>query len=186
MRLEATVQSVQVNVDIPKAAGGTYKGAILSYTESNGKQGDAKFNSRYIDSIPAIKASLHALLPGDRIAITKEKQGNFWNVTNIEKIAVPAAGVAAKQAPATNAFNDSRQESIVYQSSRANAVALVTTMLEHNMIELPAKAKNKDELVIAYVERLASRFAKAAIAPTFMQEAAELEVENAEDEEDYE
>ena len=98
MQINATVVSVENNVEITKKDGGTYQGSRLSYRGADGKLAEQAFHNNVLKFNPKVKNALDGISPGDAITIIKEKKGEFWNVTDLIKGTAPAE--AAPQAAA--------------------------------------------------------------------------------------
>lgn len=70
-----TVISVDIDVDIKKHAGGTYKGSRVTYRDDKDEIRDAKFAKGYIDITPfqaALKNDVSEVKAGDQITLYKE------------------------------------------------------------------------------------------------------------------
>jgi hypothetical protein len=125
MEIKGIVVSVKQNETIEKQDGSTYKGAVLVYNSDKGEQKQV-FHSNALKYNAALKNALAELSPGDNIVITKEKEGEYWNVKGIRKDATPAA----KKTYDDGRWEDReeravRQKVIVRQSSLTNALKLL-------------------------------------------------------------
>ena len=145
---------------------------------------------------------------GDTVQVTLERNGDYENITAVEKIeegpempkgdvtdavfkkmvdehiaegkAKPTGAAAPKRAYQSN--DDARQHLIVYQSSLKVAGDVITTMLTSGHISLEKKAENKKlNYISALVRGLAAEFADAAI--TYKPKQAEPEATEAASEE---
>lgn len=86
MDVRGQVVSVNINVEIPKKAGGTYTGSQLAYRNSaSGKLEEQNFTSQTLKYNPSIGTALGNLSTGDNFVMVKEKEGDFWNVKSITK-----------------------------------------------------------------------------------------------------
>lgn len=86
MDVRGQVVSVNLDVEIPKKAGGTYTGSQLAYRNSaNGKLEEQNFTSQTLKYNPSIKTALGNLSTGDNFVMVKEKEGDFWNVKSVTK-----------------------------------------------------------------------------------------------------
>lgn len=112
------------------------------------------------------------LTEGDSISFefTEGQWGKEANVKSISKEAAasPTKGVSHSVNP------DARQMSIVYQSSRKDAIHLIEIALVQGAVKLP-KTDGYGTL-LGLVDDLALDFAKKALAPVFEEESITVEV----------
>ena len=83
MEIQGVVVSVESNVSIEKRAGGSYQGTRFTFRDSGGKLTEQNFTSQSLKYNPSLGSALNNLNAGDSFTMTKEKQGEFWNVTSI-------------------------------------------------------------------------------------------------------
>lgn len=98
---------------------------------------------------------------GDNITFLFETDGQYKNM-DVGTI-VKAATSAGSGTKARAVSPDQRQQSIVYQSSRKDAINLLTIAVNHDLVKLP-KASAYDTL-LGLVDDLTLDFARKAIAP---------------------
>ena len=123
MQKTATVISVEVDVDVPTKAGGTYNCTVFKYND--GYDQERKLPTNYTDE--SLQKTIHSLVAGDLINVDVEKVNGFLKVVGV----TPASG-KEKAAPAQKArpakaagfSSDARQDSIVFQNAMAHAVNL--------------------------------------------------------------
>lgn len=108
---------------------------------------------------------------GSYVRFEATQDGNYWNAdgSTIQKIEVPTAPVAMTYAQALSApvsaptagakVADPRQDSIIYQSSRKDAMELIKALLDKDLIDFgKAKLAQKIELVEVYLDHYTVRF----------------------------
>lgn len=110
---------------------------------------------------------------------TEGQYGKELTSGSISKVAAGTAPAATAGGKASSVTPDQRQASIVYQSSRKDAIALLDFATARELVKLP-KAGGYDAL-LAMVDDLTLEFARKAVAPD-LSEAAEVPVEVAHDE----
>ena len=104
---------------------------------------------------------------GDNIAFSYE-EGQWGKECNVNSITKGAAQ-AAEAGTGSVARPDARQESIVYQSSRKDAINVLALAAERELIKLP-KSGGYDAL-LGMVDDLTLDFARKAIKPDLSAEA---------------
>lgn len=109
---------------------------------------------------------------GQMVSFDAVQKGNFWNINGAVQAtggASPApAPQAQQQAPAGPAPASPRDISILYQSSRKDAIPTLALLLEQGAIKLPADTKKADryDAILALVDELTARFYLKAKAAT--------------------
>lgn len=139
MIVNGTVVTTDIDVNIAKKDGGTYPGSRVSYRDETGKLVEQAFHNNAFKFNPSLKNIVTSLKPGDNISITKEKEGEYWNVKAIaktergfttDKVDVVAAlqpKASPKSTYETPEERANRQVLIVRQSSVSSAVALLAS-----------------------------------------------------------
>lgn len=110
---------------------------------------------------------------GDHVEFDATQNGNFWNANPNTLRRVSAAQTAAPAATTAGTGNSvasspaggNRQESIVYQSSRKDAIELVGILLQNDILTLPTKKADKMAAVLDIVAELTDDFAYTALNP---------------------
>jgi hypothetical protein len=139
MQINATLVSFEVDVQVAKNGGGTYKGCRLAYRDENGALKEKGFSDQAFKFIPQVKTTLMNLKVGEQFTAEVLKEGDYWNWKSVQaggapaQIAdkdIPATGKSAPyQAPkSTYATAEERAQTQVYivrQSTLTQAVALV-------------------------------------------------------------
>lgn len=152
MELNATVITVELDVEIEKKDGGVYPGARLTYRGQDGKIVDQCFHNNTFKYNAALKKTLATLKQGDAITIVKEKKGEFWNVTEIRKggdsqnsNAMPPSSTPPKSGGnwETPEERAKKQLYIIRQSSLGHAI---------NLLASNGGKKNPPEEVISTAE----------------------------------
>lgn len=138
MQINATLVTFEVDVQVAKNGGGSYKGCRLAYRDENGALKEKGFSEMAFKFIPQVKTALMNLKGGDQFVAEVIKEGEFWNWKSVQAggaapvVAdkdVPATGKATPyQAPkSTYATPEERAQTQVYivrQSTLTQAVAL--------------------------------------------------------------
>jgi hypothetical protein len=121
---EGTVISVQMDVEIPKRAGGTYKGTRI-ILDSNGKTEDVNIGEILYKRLkPGLKGKLQGLKIGEIIKIHMKKgDSGFWNVEDIET----AGGVLTGINNGSGTFNAPNANSSVTMPSLPTPVPVKPT-----------------------------------------------------------
>lgn len=118
---------------------------------------------------------------GDNVSFEANKD-TYGMVGDASSVVVnDNSGSAAASVGGTVAYkpDNNRQNSIVYQSSRKDAINVVGILLENEAIVLPAK-KDKMDVILALVDTITEEYAVAAISPEIKDK--EVIVEEVEDE----
>lgn len=138
MQINATLVSFEVDVQVAKNGGGSYKGCRLAYRDENGALKEKGFSEMAFKFIPQVKTVLMNLKSGDQFTAEVIKEGEFWNWKSVQAGSAPAP-VADKDVPATGkttpyqapkstyATPEERAQTQVYivrQSTLTQAVAL--------------------------------------------------------------
>ena len=131
---------------------------------------------------------------GNTVEFDATQNGNFWNANpNTLRVVESSAPAQAQQQPQTqqrpNIGGDyaSRQNSIVYQSSRKDAIEVVRLALEQDLVTLPTKKADKLGAVIAMIKEITEDFAYEANEPEILspderlQRAVEMEANDIDD-----
>lgn len=102
---------------------------------------------------------------GDSISF-EAKQDQYGMVGDASSVVVNSnAGNAANTADkVVGTPSNSRQNSIVYQSSRKDAINIVGILLDVDAISLPAK-KDKMDVILALVDTITEEYATSALNP---------------------
>ena len=133
----------------------TVTGAVARLTEKVVSNGSTSFgfqvNGEWYSTFDKQDAK-----EGDVVTFDFIQKGNY---KNIAKGSIRASVGAAPSAPtaAPQAAN-SRDISIVYQSSRKDAIAIVTAMLSNDCIKLPAAENKRYGAVMGLVDELANMY----------------------------
>ena len=153
---KAIVNSVTHNVQKTSASGKSYTVSVLSYTTEKGqtKKTDIFSNAAYFKTV-------RDLAQGDEINVKMVQNGNFWNVSDVVKLASGGGGDVPKQpssapTPARAPFveDKERQASIQRQNALTNATNLVSSMLAQEMF----KKTTKPNILIEEIIKIASSF----------------------------
>jgi hypothetical protein len=83
MEVRGVVISVELDVQVAKAAGGTYPGARLMYRDEAGALKEKSFHNNVFKFNPGLKTQISNLNAGQSFVMTMEKEGEFWNVKSI-------------------------------------------------------------------------------------------------------
>jgi hypothetical protein len=138
MQIVGTLVSFEVDVQVAKNGGGTYKGCRLAYRDEQGALKEKGFSEMAFKFIPMVKTNLMNLKVGEQFTAEVLKEGDFWNWKTVQAggatppVAdkdVPATGKATPyQAPkSTYATPEERAQTQVYivrQSTLTQAIAL--------------------------------------------------------------
>ena len=84
MEVSGIVKEVDMNVTIKKKDGGTYKGWRLVF-DDNGEDNTIEKHEMTLKKIKGLKEALLALTPGDPVTVSKEKNGMYWEITEVRK-----------------------------------------------------------------------------------------------------
>lgn len=156
MIVNGTVVTVDIDVEIPKKDGGVYPGSRLTYRDSTGALKEQAFHTNSFKFNKTLKVSLGNLQAGDAIAIDKVKEGEYWKVMAITKIAKDStANVASTKENVTPKSNwetseerAKKQVYIIRQSSISSAVALAASLKFKGIGEVLEVAKQFEEFVM--------------------------------------
>lgn len=126
--------------------------------------GDQKFMfSMVVDGTRySTKSKDMSKLEGKYVEFEAEQSGEYWNAdpSTVKEIPAPTKGPSKSNgavAPSTATAND-RQDSIIYQSSRKDAIEMVNAMLTAGLIDFgKAKGAQKMELYEVYVDHYTVR-----------------------------
>lgn len=150
-------------------------GIVESITEKNGFWGFVVDNVRYGTFKDEPKCKV-----GDYVSFEADQKGEYWNAKARtikpakapEKAATPltsTVGAGAGQTKSQWTGDDKRQDSIIYQSSRKDAIELVKILADKDLIDV-GKGKKADaiEVVLMYVNRFTTQFVEDAkrLSPT--------------------
>lgn len=113
------VMEVEMDVNIAKNGGGTYKGTRIIYKDQDGSLKEQNMHSNALKFNPAMKQILSELTTGDQFTMIKEKEGEFWNVKSISKGVVQAT-VSEKTGTASAGTGNSSPKS-TYQTAEERA-----------------------------------------------------------------
>lgn len=143
MNIVGKVISIEMDKNITKQNGGSYKGTSLLYRDESGNAKEQNFHNNVLKFNPAVKSALQDLITGDMFTMVKEKEGEFWNVKSITKNAgnsgvngeVNVTAAVSKVTPASKGGSTwetaeeraRKQVLIVRQSSLSSAVAYAAT-----------------------------------------------------------
>lgn len=107
---------------------------------------------------------------GDNVQFDATQNGQYWNANpnTMQVVSAPAAPAASAPATGGRSFNDNRQDSIVFQSSRKDAIQLVGIMLANDALTLPAKKADKYSVLVDIVRELTDEFAYDALSPSIL------------------
>jgi len=140
------VVKVELDIDVPYATkSGTYSGSRLTF-RAFGKVNEQCFTSKTLEFNPHLREVLEELEEGDKFLMVKEKKGKYNNVKEIIKNGQKSSIPQKKEYSVP--MTDSRQESIVFQSSIKAAIDILSNDLE-----------------VEKVLSLAAKIAKEAISP---------------------
>jgi hypothetical protein len=146
--VQAKLMEVEMDVNIAKNGGGSYRGTRIVYRDAEGSLKEQNIHSNALRFNPGLKQSIIGLSPGDAFTMLKEKEGEFWNVKSISKGVVQEA--VSTKAGATSEGKAStsprstyetpeerarRQVLIVRQSSVSSAIAYAATQKSPMKIE---------------------------------------------------
>jgi D-alanyl-D-alanine carboxypeptidase len=182
MDVRGQVVSVNLNVEIPKKAGGTYTGSQLAYRNSaNGKLEEQNFTSQTLKYNPSIGTALGNLTTGDNFVMVKEKEGDFWNVKSITKAG--EATVAASEPSNGKTYQPQAKEykpsgGSTYSTAEERAQTQVYIVRQHsitsaiNLLGVGAKAP----VAVSKVLETAKEFENYVFgtSDTFLQKAGEF------------
>lgn len=110
---------------------------------------------------------------GDTVEFDATQNGQYWNANpnSLRKVAggapAPDTSVAAA-APRANNGGDARQNSIVYQSSRKDAIQIVDVLLRSESLTLPTKKADRMSVVLDLVDELTEDLAYKAVSPEIL------------------
>lgn len=130
MDINGKVLSVEINVQVPKNGGGSYKGSILRYVDNgSGKSGERAFHENVFKYNKGMFETLKSLNPGDFFVMPMEKKDGFWNPTDLRKSdGAPTTTNNTGQKTSNYSANDEkRQMLIVRQSCLSNAIEFIKT-----------------------------------------------------------
>lgn len=139
-----------------------FEGVVERITETAGRYGS--MYAFIVDNVRhGTKSRKPACREGDYVEFNSTQNGNFWDAdaNSIKAKAQPDTPPPTAAATKTKAWepDTSRQDSIVYQSSRKDALEFVKLLVQAGCVDM-GKAKKADqiELMESYVDRYTSRF----------------------------
>ena len=150
MEVRGVVISVELDVQVAKAAGGTYPGARLMYRDEAGALKEKSFHNNVFKFNPGLKTQISNLKAGQSFVMTMEKEGEFWNVKSIvpssttndagkHSGAVQETKTAPISSPKstyeTSEERAKKQIYIVRQSSISSAIALYPKAKNEQILE---------------------------------------------------
>lgn len=120
MQVNGVVISAELDVQVAKKDGGSYPGARLAYRDDTGTMREQNFHNNTFKFNAPLKAQIGNLKAGDKIVITKEKEGEFWNVKaiNLQGQVQPQAD---KDTPATGKTTPYASPKSTYETSEERA-----------------------------------------------------------------
>ena len=147
-----TVLAIGRNVKI-KGKSGTYTGYELTYKDNDGATRIQTWHEKAVQFVD-YKDVLDSLEVGDSIKLTKEKQGEYWNVTELAKVKPGEVEVDTFVAnTATDADSSFRGKTIHFQNARTTAIAFAAMLLDNGLLTLPkTKITDKVEAVEEWVK----------------------------------
>ena len=109
------------------------------------------------------------LKQGDVVKFEWEANGNFRNIKKNTLTKVEGAQAQGSSQPKGGGWvpDEDRQKSIVYQSSRANAIETIKVAQAAGILPLPAKKGDAFEALISLVDELTVKFANKALKPNY-------------------
>lgn len=139
------------------------KGAVEKVYEKETKFGPM-FSALVDGTWYTLGKTANGLSNGDYVEFIAEQNARgFWDVQKgslkpVDKPAKATAPLKGTEAPKAS-YNDARQTSIIYQSSRNVATELVCMMVEQGMIDFgKAKYADKQAIVEAYLDKYTMHF----------------------------
>lgn len=120
MQINATLVSFEVDVQVSKNGGGTYKGCRLAYRDENGALKEKGFSEMAFKFIPQVKTVLMNLKSGDQFTAEVIKEGEFWNWKSVQAGGTPAP-VADKDVPATGKATPYQAPKSTYETAEERA-----------------------------------------------------------------
>lgn len=85
MQIVGTIMEVGINVQCPKNGGGTYPGTRITYRDNEGSLKEQMLHANATKYNPELKDAIASLKKDDVFTMTKEKEGQHWNVKSIVK-----------------------------------------------------------------------------------------------------
>jgi len=119
-----------------------------------------------------IGKSSQGIEKGQVIKFPWKANGNFKNST--ADVEVVSAGASPSYSGGTSTGGDNRQNSIIYQSSRKDAIEFVKLAIDTGAITLPAKKAAKMEALEQFILNTTELFAVLAANPTFQDRVQEI------------
>ncbi|MCK5016222.1 MAG: hypothetical protein KAS32_04040 [Candidatus Peribacteraceae bacterium] len=105
-----------------------------------------------------------AVSKGDRVSFEFSEDA-YGKVCDVESLVTTASGASGATSPAMPVRPDSRQNSIVYQSSRKDAINVATIVVSNGLLKLPAAKADQVDALLGFIESLTDDFAVAALTP---------------------
>lgn len=129
MNINGKVLSTEINVQVPKNGGGSYKGSILRYVDSNtNKSGERSFHENTFKFNKGMFEVLKSLNPGDTFVMPMEKKDGFWNPTDLRKTDGTEQPTNNVQKTAEFKANDDKRQMLIVRQSCVNyAIEFIKT-----------------------------------------------------------
>lgn len=123
MQVNGTVIKTEIDTSIAKKDGGSYQGCLLIYKDNkDGKIKDRAFHNNTFKYNANLRSQLTSLKEGDWFVMEMEKNGEFWNVTSINKTEGEMSESRANQQSSNANSFDHKQDLIIRQNCVGNAV----------------------------------------------------------------
>lgn len=123
MQVNGTVIKTEIDTSIAKKDGGSYQGCLLIYKDNkDGKIKDRAFHNNTFKYNANLRSQLTSLKEGDWFVMEMEKNGEFWNVTSINKTEGKMSESRANQQSSNANSFDHKQDLIIRQNCVGNAV----------------------------------------------------------------
>lgn len=129
MEIYGTIVTIEKDVDIQKQSGGSYPGTRIIYKDNKGNIKSKTFHEKALKYNRTLSDQIDSLVDGDSFIMEQEKNGDFWNVTSIQKDTkqmskqkVTNNNTASDQKNYDNSSWDNKQNLIIRQNVLGNSI----------------------------------------------------------------
>lgn len=157
----ATITDVQFNAVMNTKAGKSYTGTKVFYVGEKGNK-----NNTFVFANAPYNSVVKGLGAGDRVEITMQKKGDFFNVVDIALLEKgDGVAPAASSSPSTGGFNKGggfspeKDAMICRQNAGAHATGLITALINADLYK-PKSA----EAAMAEIIKLASMYSTFSVS----------------------
>ena len=160
--IPVTIIKIDIDVDLVKRDGGTYKGSALAYENTKGDIYKKSIAEAALKFTPELKGKLAKLTPGEKVNLVMQKKGEFTNLVDVVREGEALPAVDRPTNTATNTTSTVTRSTGTNTSSAVgmqvgNAISNATLLLAHKvangtLLEVATMVIQTGELLKAKLE----------------------------------